>query len=513
VSPPSPVGNYEISDPFVVQLPNGTFRMYFEGSDGNHRKICSAWSLDSINWVQENGIRIDVDSGNFGSLVRDPEVVLISNGWRMYYSSTEQMGGTWTIRSATSQDGLLWVKEGVRLSPSVSGYDDKNVVLGAIHRMENGTLRMYYSGNTKADNECRVLFADSVDGLNWIKNGTVLLAPSTYGGIGELYPGTIIKLENGSLRMYLQGSNPGTKILSAISQAPFGISKRVSFEVDDPFNQPFFIMTNKTNTTGNATVSFTLPMDAPEGTYNCSATANVSGEVLSATTLFEVIWPWSPVFNSNSDIVPTRIYFPGDPIGLTADASYEYLPAAATKPAPGFNLSAEVFYPNGTLLMNVTRQTDPTGRAALGFTVPEIDVCGTYTIRVSGFMGLGSSSQFQAGPRELPLFFGIVNVIFPSKNINRGGTVTVGVIINNSLKIAQPCKLVVQRLDSNNVPVRPIIQDIIVPVNPAHLVNVQLTINAGAPIGKYTIQFQLLTDLPKRGGYALSFWNDDFTVN
>jgi hypothetical protein len=288
--------------------------------------------------------------------------------------------------------------------------------------------------------------------------------------------------------------------------------KSIAFQVDDPKDQPFFIMTNKTDLTGNATVSFTLPLDAPEGTYHCTATANVSGEILYATTKFEVRWPWSPVFNLDSSIIQTHEYESGESIGLNAYAGYEYTPAAGIKPAPNESLIANVYYPNQTYWMNITRNTDAFGKSNLSFTLGNISTTGTYSISVSGFKGFMKNTTFFArAPDIIPIFR--FNSVTSPASVNRGAAFTINVVIENTYPTNQNCLLVVQILDSNNVPIRPIIQKLNVTVTPAFLANVTVTFDLKAPVGQYDIQVQLLTGLPKDHGYALDFRNGTILVN
>jgi hypothetical protein len=288
----------------------------------------------------------------------------------------------------------------------------------------------------------------------------------------------------------------------------------VSFQVDDPTFQPYFIMTNTTNNEGNASVSFTLAMDAPEGIYNCTATANVSGDILLAETSFQVVWPWSPVLNT-SYLFSANYSYPGDLINLSAYAGYEYLPANKNKSASGINLSADVLDLNSSVLLNITKPTNVTGWADLSFMVPNITASGLYNVSIHGFGNTSKSVQFYARPAPLPPPpFG--RIVFKSlvvpPSVNRGGVAAFQVFINNSFNSSVSCLLVVQILDSNNVPFRPDIQMLNVTVGPDFLVTVNITIDQIRPTGSYVVQFQLLTGLPKNHGYALDFKNELMTV-
>lgn|GEM_PF-2079303 len=275
-------------------------------------------------------------------------------------------------------------------------------------------------------------------------------------------------------------------------------------------------MTNKTNSAGNTSVSFTLPLNAPEGTYNCSASANVSGTVLLAATSFEVVWPWSPVLTIIPGFIMTKTYHPGDIIGLDAYTGYEYSPASANKSAQGINLTADVYYPNGTFLMNFTNTTAGTGWANLSFTLGKIDVNGTYFIRVTGHKGMNRTTQFIAAPippPPPPIPVIRFKMIKSPSTVNRGAAFTINTVIENTMESNINCFLVVQILDSKNVPIRPTIIPLNVTVTSDFIYNVTLTIDMKSPTGLYNFQVQLLTGLPKDKGYALDFRNGTILVN
>ncbi len=90
-------------DPSIVQLSNGTLRLYFFGSEitsgdpalveGPH-KVYSALSSDGIDFIVEPGIRFQANS------LTDPEVIQYGGKWFMYYST-----GT-SASLAVASDGL-----------------------------------------------------------------------------------------------------------------------------------------------------------------------------------------------------------------------------------------------------------------------------------------------------------------------------------------------------------------------------------------------------------------------
>lgn len=111
--------------PFAVKLPDGRFRLYFTdqqvivGQFGG-RAIMSAISTDGVNFNVENGDRLTYGgSGHESGGIRGAKILQLGDGsYRMYYHGID--GSVhWRVLSAVSQDGLSWTREnGVRLDPS-----------------------------------------------------------------------------------------------------------------------------------------------------------------------------------------------------------------------------------------------------------------------------------------------------------------------------------------------------------------------------------------------------------
>lgn len=95
-------------DPSIVQLDDGTLRLYFFGSEitqgdpaqasGPH-KVYSATSTDGIDFTVESGVRFESNQ------LTDPDVVYYNGTWYMYYSAGS------TTKLATSSDGLTFTSK------------------------------------------------------------------------------------------------------------------------------------------------------------------------------------------------------------------------------------------------------------------------------------------------------------------------------------------------------------------------------------------------------------------
>lgn len=160
----------------------------------------------------------------------------------------------------------------------------------------------------------------------------------------------------------------------------------VSISVKGPEGREYLNTTEKTDSGGAASTAFSLPPDAPEGSYGCIVNADVCGTVLTNRSSFSVVWPWTPVL----EVSPSGLsgpYLPGDSFSLRAYAGHEYRPANASRPAPGFELDAVLLAPDGSRLWSSRNGTGPDGWADLRFDIPENGQTGTLTIRISGFEG------------------------------------------------------------------------------------------------------------------------------
>jgi DNA-binding transcriptional ArsR family regulator len=258
-------------------------------------------------------------------------------------------------------------------------------------RAKNGIA--YCAGMTRNPSS-----ASSTDALLMgydIETGTEVL-DFTWGGIDEDTCNGITILDDSSV--YFSGGtksfHPGTLELFVLKYSNRSNLADIpaSIRVENPSRRPILDLSAPTNLTGTATVSFILPPDGPEGVYNCTSTATLSGRTYSAYTTFRVAWPWSPVLTVvSSDLVESCS--PGDPIGIRAYAGYEYSPAHANRSAPGIKLAMELLAPNGTVLVTFDNSTDAIGWADLCVCIPGSCPTGTHTIRIRGFEGLSRELQ------------------------------------------------------------------------------------------------------------------------
>ena len=193
--------------PSLVKLPNGTWRMYFKSGTDVFK---SATSTDGLTWKVEAGERLRSGGQNDPDDIAHPTVVALpEGGYRMYYDGetrkTEQEF-TWRVLSATSTDGLNFVKdEGIRLDvnvePLLSGLS-----FSAHALYEGGVYYLYFAAERSEGEPSGIYLATSENGLTFTVQQEPLLAQVVTPAPGEIpnYPQDpfVLKLASGDRMFY-----------------------------------------------------------------------------------------------------------------------------------------------------------------------------------------------------------------------------------------------------------------------------------------------------------------------
>jgi hypothetical protein len=161
-----------ITDPFVLRLTDGTYRMYLHTDKG----ILSAFSSDGLTFTPDDGTRTRAGGVPGALLLPSHEIRLFVCGQG--------------ILSLFSRDGLDFVQEeGMRIPWEGRLVADPH----PIHLSTGGYLMAYKTvpegGKTPQDDI--VLLATSADGLNWVP-GSKAIARGSVPGIVELADGTLL---------------------------------------------------------------------------------------------------------------------------------------------------------------------------------------------------------------------------------------------------------------------------------------------------------------------------------
>ena len=188
----------------ALRLDDRRVRMYFISGSG----ISSAISGDEgTTFTFEAGER--VSGGSFGaSALSGCSIVRARDGrWRMYFSDLPipgaPIGGTMRIFSASSSDLMSWSPDpGVRVGQGAAlGGPGEHP---AAFANADGSVSLFYFRNSTLD----LLTSTSTDGLTFTAESSV--------GISSANDPDVIRLPDGSLRMYYNwGNNGGGTISSA----------------------------------------------------------------------------------------------------------------------------------------------------------------------------------------------------------------------------------------------------------------------------------------------------------
>lgn len=198
--------------PNVIRLPNELYRMYYTSCSLKHRQqgiqgyIVSAISEDGQQWIQEEGIRVNVHSSDAEKWVYCPDVIILPNGhYRMYFQAKSVYDHD-MILSAISEDGLHWTREsGKRFYNETAHLGSPRCLL-----LEDGRYRLYchefplpFQTGLKAGNN--IISAISKDGINFLRESGIRITQETELETFAVYAPEVIRLEDGTYRMYYAG--------------------------------------------------------------------------------------------------------------------------------------------------------------------------------------------------------------------------------------------------------------------------------------------------------------------
>lgn len=142
--------------PWVVEMPNGDFRLYYTdqtqmASYYGAKAMKSALSADGLAFAVEAGERLTcLLSGNESNGLGSGRVLPLPDGrYRMYYSGFQ--GDNVRILSAISDDGLAWVREsGVRVDNTTFCPEKRDTGLFAPFRTSDGIFHLIL-GTTRCE--------------------------------------------------------------------------------------------------------------------------------------------------------------------------------------------------------------------------------------------------------------------------------------------------------------------------------------------------------------------------
>ena len=197
----------KILTPNVVRMDDG-YRMYYTGNGparpGTNGYILSAYSSDAETWTKDEGIRVDACEPHGSLRTLCPDVIpLADDGYRMYFEARRPDRPT-VILSALSADGLQWeVEPGVRFGDDEWSYGAPR----CIYIDSSSSCRLYfhrytYPMKSGLDAGNVIISAVSIDGLDFEEEPGTRIAQETDRETYSVYAPEILRLGDGSYRMY-----------------------------------------------------------------------------------------------------------------------------------------------------------------------------------------------------------------------------------------------------------------------------------------------------------------------
>lgn len=190
----------QIQYPSVLRV-GDQYWMWYNGWDGANWTVLAATSPDGTNWTKRGVVLATGPLGGddaYATLI--PHVLFEGGIFRMYYTGFPGPQPAITkIMLAASTDGLNWTRMGVVLSNGAPGSSDSNGLEAPAVAKVGASYEMVYRGQNSAY-ATSLMDAISQDGIVWRKLGVVLspLAPSE----NILGWPDVVPLANGTTYLY-----------------------------------------------------------------------------------------------------------------------------------------------------------------------------------------------------------------------------------------------------------------------------------------------------------------------
>ncbi len=199
----------------------GEFKMWYTGHNGSKYHIMYANSTDGISWNKHGVVLTHGDSGDSDvNYVADPTVIYDEGEYKMWYSGDDASAIFPThIMYANSTDGLLWNKHGSVIDIGPPGSLD-SVYANHPSVVKTDEYEMWYSSSD--NNAYRISYANSSDGINWVKHPTHAIenTGSEYERILIIHPSVVY--DDGRYHMWYTGYD-GLKRRTLYSNSTNGI--------------------------------------------------------------------------------------------------------------------------------------------------------------------------------------------------------------------------------------------------------------------------------------------------
>jgi predicted GH43/DUF377 family glycosyl hydrolase len=186
---------YGVESPSVVHTLGG-YLMAYAGFDGEATRLHMATSDDGQHWTTQGTIMQRGPDEAVGA--SHPCLLATEAGWWLFFCGYDgsQDSRHAAILAAVSPTGASWDRVGTILEPVAGELAVSHPCVIEIAR----TFYMFYASDDGGTGSVAV--ATSADGLSWNRHGTVLAASDDGAEKGGVYSPCVVRLHDGSLRMW-----------------------------------------------------------------------------------------------------------------------------------------------------------------------------------------------------------------------------------------------------------------------------------------------------------------------
>ena len=209
-----------------VILETGTFKMWYHGDDGSATRIGYATSSDGVTWSKSSSNPV-LGLGAAGSwddeAILEPTVLFDGSNYHMWYQGFD--GNTRRIGYATSSDGIAWNKSTSNpvLGLGSAGSWDSAELRQTFVILEEGLFRMWYTGSDGSIQQFG--YATSTDGINWTKyTGNPTMGRGAAGTWDDVWIASQRVIMNGSLYEMLYSAFDGSNVRIGYATSSDGLA-------------------------------------------------------------------------------------------------------------------------------------------------------------------------------------------------------------------------------------------------------------------------------------------------
>ncbi|MBI3600074.1 MAG: hypothetical protein HY097_05470 [Nitrospinae bacterium] len=216
----------ESKGPFVLKE-GGSYWMGFESFDGSANRIYLAAPMNSVNWTVFDKALLDVSAGDDWESYGVSSGTVIKDGgvYKLWYSGHDKY--KYRIGYAVSEDGIDWKRssENPVMDTGTAGSWDSDCAAYPFIIKDGDIYKMWYNGFGR-DMPPSIGYATSKDGVHWERYPEPALTPGSAGIWDSYFVGypTVIKEGDKYLMWYAAIDNPYRPWRIGYAESKDGIS-------------------------------------------------------------------------------------------------------------------------------------------------------------------------------------------------------------------------------------------------------------------------------------------------